>query len=512
MAASTTQGFSPPTRIADCFAPVLERAPDREALVARSGRWTFEEFDAACARGAAAWLDLGVRAGDRVAASLPNDVDILIAFHAAMRIGAIWVGINQALAAPEKAYLLADSATSILLCDTPTSSALEPYRSDLSALRETLTLEAWQASVEAAVPVSGLAPVDPDAPAALGYTSGTTGRPKAAVHSQRNLLLPGAVLCATRGYGPDLRKGDCLPLTIVNMMALTTLLTATAGGTAIIMDQLYAKGVAGWIDRESVTVWNGPPALLHSMITDADIDRHALRSLKEAWAGGAALPETLRRQFTERFAVPVVGTYGLTEAPTIVSIDPPDGQFVAGASGRVLPHLRITVEASEAEASGEICLSASESGPYAGLYRPPLGYWGRPEASEALCAGGAVHTGDIGFVADGSWLHIVDRRNLVIVRGGANVYPAEVERVINALPGVAASVVIGFPDERLGERVAAAVALDDDSELSVEEIAERCRKELAKYKVPERFIVVDALPRNAMGKVDRPAVRDLLPG
>jgi acyl-CoA synthetase (AMP-forming)/AMP-acid ligase II len=307
-----------------------------------------------------------------------------------------------------------------------------------------------------------------------------------------------------------LRKGDCLPLTIVNMMALTTLLTARAEGTSVIMDQMYAKSVAQWIEREAVSVWNGPPALLHSMITDSDIGRPALRSLNECWSGGSALPETLRGQFTERFGVPVIGTYGLTEAPTIVSIDPPDGEFVPGASGQVLAHLRLTIADSAADMSGEICLSAADSGPFAGLYHPPLGYWQRPEASAQLCAGGMVHTGDIGFVSDGDWLHVLDRRNLLIVRGGANVYPAEVERVINDIPGVAASAVIGFPDERLGERVAAAVVLDDGARLTVEQIAERCLTELAKYKVPERLAVVDSLPRNAMGKVDRTAVRALL--
>jgi long-chain acyl-CoA synthetase len=129
-----------------------------------------------------------------------------------------------------------------------------------------------------------------------------------------------------------------------------------------------------------------------------------------------------------------------------------------------------------------------------------------------LAPGGVLRTGDIGFVDDKGWLHIVDRRNLVIMRGGANVYPAEVERVLDGLPGVAASVVIGLPDERLGERVAAAIVLDDGADLSVDDIAERCRRELAKYKVPERIVVLPSVPRNAMGKIDRTVVRGLVQG
>jgi long-chain acyl-CoA synthetase len=507
-------GFSPPVRVADCFAPVLAQEPGREALVARSGRWTYAELDRACAQAAQVWRSLGVGPGDRVAVCLPNDADIVFAFHGAMRLGAIWVGINQNLAAPEKRFLLADSGTSVLLCDPATAAAtLEPHRAELSDLRKVVILDAWQQQLAAAAPALDLPAVDPDAPAGLGYTSGTTGRPKGAVHSQRNLLLPGAVLGASRGWGPDLRKGDCLPLTILNMQALTTLTTATAGGTAVVMDQIYATGVAEWIERESVTVWNGPPALLHSMVTDDGIDAKALRSLREAWSGGSALPEVLRQRFRDKFGVPVIGTYGLTEAPTVVSIDPPDGSFAPDASGQVLPHLQITIDgAQEPGGPGDICVGAVTSGPYAGLYRPALGYWQRPEASETLAPGGILRTGDIGVVDDQGWLRIVDRRNLVIMRGGANVYPAEVERVLDAMPGVAASVVIGLPDERLGERVAAGVVLDEGVEMSVDDISERCRQELAKYKVPERIVVLPTVPRNAMGKIDRTAVRGLVQG
>lgn len=504
--------FSPAVRVADCFAPVLEVEAEREALVARSGRWTYAELDTACARAAQVWRDLGVRPGDRVAASLPNDADIVFAFHGAMRLGAIWVGVNQNLAPPEKAYLLADSGTSVLLCDEATAAALEPHRGELADLREVVVLESWRQSLAAAAPAGDLPAVDPDAPAGLGYTSGTTGRPKGAVHSQRNLLLPGAVLSASRGWGPDLRKGDCLPLTILNMQALTTLTTAAAGGTAVIMDQMYAGGVADWIQRESVTVWNGPPALLHSLVTDDGVAPTALGSLREAWSGGSALPEVLRQRFRAKFGVPVIGTYGLTEAPTVVSIDPPDGSFAEGASGQVLPHLQVTIDGPGNSVPGDICVGAATTGPYAGLYRPALGYWRRPEASATLAPGGVLRTGDIGFVDGEGWLHVVDRRNLVIMRGSANVYPAEVERVLDALPGVAASVVIGLPDERLGERVAAAVVLDEGASISVEEMTERCRQQLAKYKVPERIVVLPTVPRNAMGKIDRTAVRGLVQG
>jgi acyl-CoA synthetase (AMP-forming)/AMP-acid ligase II len=481
-------------RVADCFTAVLATDPDREALVTRSGRWTYAQLDDLSGRAAQVWLDLGVRPGERVAASLPNDVDIIAAFHGAMRVGAIWLGVNQVLASPEQAWLLGDAGASVLLSDA---------HDRVAGAHTAVDLGDWRARIGTATPLRELPPVDPHAPAALAYTSGTTGRPKGAVHSQHNLLVPAAVVAASRGYGPDLRKGDNMPCTILNLMVLTTLLCAAAGGTSVLMDQSYAPVVAEWIAREQVTVWNGAPALLHSLAHADDIAPDRLRSLRETWSGGAALPETLRRAFTGRFGVPVVGTYGLTEAPTIVSIDPVDGRFAPGASGRVLPHLDVRVAPD-----GELCLAAAAEGPFAGWYTPPLGYWQRPEASAELSADDVVHTGDIGFVDDDGWLHVIDRRNLVIIRGGANVYPAEVERVLAAVDGVAGCAVLGVDDERLGERVVAAVEADAGVVLDPDALAARCRRELARYKVPERFLVFDVLPRNAMGKVDRGALRD----
>lgn len=492
------------SRISEIFDAALASVPDGEALVTRRGRWTYRQLDDLAARAAGVLAHLGVQSGDRLAVVLPNEVDIIVAFHGAMRLGAIWVGVNQALAAPEKAFQLADAEASLLLCDAETAASLTPHLDALPALRSTVTEQQWRDALTITAPLRDLPSVDPFAPAALAYTSGTTGRPKGVIHSQHNLVVPGRMVVQSRGYGHDLRKGDCLPLTILNMLVLTTLLVAQAGGTTIIMDQMYSEGIAEWIDRERVTVWNGPPPILHTMAASDAVSPSALATLREAWSGGADLPAALRARFAEKFGVPVVGTYGLSEAPTIVSIDPVDGSHLAGASGRVLPHLDvITID-------DELCIRPVAHGPYAGVYRLPLGYWNRPEDSAAAFAGDVLHTGDVGFVDADGWLHVRDRKKLVIVRGGANVYPAEVERVLQSVAGVAGSAVAGVADERLGERVVAVVELDAGATTTAEEITHRCLTELAKYKVPERIVFVDRLPRNAMGKVDRVAVRSLV--
>jgi acyl-CoA synthetase (AMP-forming)/AMP-acid ligase II len=237
-----------------------------------------------------------------------------------------------------------------------------------------------------------------------------------------------------------------------------------------------------------------------------------LASLTEVWTGGADCPEAIRSAFETKFGLPVLATYGLTEAPTVVAIDPVGGPHVAGASGRPLPHLSVQVLDDDGQPcptgeSGEVCVGPADGDD---RYRLMLGYWKRPDDTAKVLANGVLHTGDIGFVDDGGHVHLRDRKSLVIIRGGANVYPAEVERVLQEIDGIAASAVIGVPDERLGERVVALVETSGDETLDLDATREHCARQLAKYKVPERFVVVATLPRNAMGKIVRTELPALL--
>ncbi|WP_068274075.1 class I adenylate-forming enzyme family protein [Aldersonia kunmingensis] len=494
---------APIESIARVLDAALAERPEATAIVAASGSWTYTELNAEAERAAAALWSLGVRPGDRVAACLPNDLDIVAAFHGAARIGAIWAGIGEALSVSEQQHLreLVDPKVVLAgprcLLDGPTCVDLDRW----AALRT---------NADSAPHVD----VDLDAPAGIAFTSGTSGTPKAVVHSQRNLLLPGAALVATRGWGPDLRKGDSFPLTILNLMVLSTLLTAQAGGCAVIMDRRDVDGVAEWIAEHRVTVWNGAPAQLFDMAKRPHLD---LSSLREVWSGGSDTPDALRRAFAATHGIIPRATYGLTEAPTVVAIDPAGEDWRPGASGCALPHFDVAAYDDDgnrlpAGELGELRIAGSTEGPWAGRWTPLLGYWADGGVHPA--ESGPFPTGDVGTVTEDGWLSVLDRKKLVIIRGGANVYPLEVERVLATHPEVAKVAVCPVPDERLGQRVAAVVESASPG-IDFDALADLCRRELAAYKVPEVWAQVDALPLNAMGKIQRtelPALLDSVGG
>ena len=469
----------------------LASRPAAPAVVARGGALTFAELDAGADAAAGALWELGVRPGDRVAACLPNDLEIVVAFHGAQRIGALWAGIGEALTAAEQ-RALADLCAPAVVVAGP-RCALEG--------REVVDARRWAQLTEARHAAPAVA-IDPHAPAGIAFSSGTTGMPKAIVHSQHNLVLPAAVLVATRGWGPELRKGDCFPFTILNLQVLSTLVTALAGGCSIIMDRRDPDGVAEWVRRERVTVWNGAPAQLFDLARRTDLD---LTALAEVWAGGGPCPEHVRDAFRAAHGLPVTVAYGLSEAPTVVAIDPVGGTHREGASGQVLPHLEVAAHDDDGRRlgpgrEGELRITAAGDGAWAGCWRPPLGYW--EDGAVRRAGPEVVMTGDVGWVDADGWLTMVDRKKLMIVRGGANVSPAEVESVLMRHPSVAAAVVFGLPDDRLGERVAALV-LPADADVDSAALASFCSRRLARYKIPEIWGRPESLPTNAMGKIIR---------
>jgi acyl-CoA synthetase (AMP-forming)/AMP-acid ligase II len=503
-----------PGTIAALLDRPLATTPDALALVGRHGRLSMRELDEAANRAAHALRSLGVRLGDRVAASMPNDVDIVVAFLGAMRIGAVWVGINRALAGPEKAYMLRDAEVSVFLGDAAMAAQVDQERATLPELAHAVVVGAGDASwatLLASMPADPVdVVVDPLAPAAIAYTSGTTGFPKGAVHSQHNLLLPG-IVARSRAPEPGGVLGVPLPLTLINLMVLGPLVAYQTGATLVAMDRIDAVGMAEWISSQRITTFAAVPAMVHDLLTHPDVDDDMLSSLVAIGVGGADMPDAFRQLYEKRFGRRVGTGYGLTEAPTSVTAEDPESPPVPGTCGKALPQISISIVDEHDQLlppgeAGEVCVGPATDGPFADVYRPMLGYWNRPEETAVALRGGRLHTGDVGVLdADGN-LFIKDRKNDLILRGGANVYPAEVERVLYDDDRVVGCAVVGAPDERLGQRVVAFVQLREGEAPCEAELLDRCRAALARYKVPESVTFVEQLERTPMGKIRRNAL------
>ncbi len=520
---SPPRAVAGPSSVAALLDADLAANPDRLALVGRHGRFTVGELDEEVGRAVGALAAFGVGQGDRIAMSLPNDTDIVVAYLACMRMGAIWLGVNRPLAGPEKAYMLGDAQVGLMLADPETAAGLAEHVDELRDLKELIVVDPEAASdrwrealADAPRATRPDVVIDPLAPAAIAYTSGTTGFPKGAVHTQHNMLLPGRVsaarLAAAGGAGGVM--GVALPLTILNLIILGPCMTYQCGSTLVAMDRVDGLGMGEWIAAEGINSFSAVPAMVHDLLTNRDVTDEMLRSIVAIGVGGADMPDAFRRLYEERFGVRAGTGYGLTEAPTAVTSEDVAEPAVPDSCGKALPQCEIHILDESGRpvstgGAGEVCVGPATGGEWADVYRPMLGYWNRPEASEEALRGGLLHTGDIGSLDAEGNLTIRDRKHDLIIRGGANVYPAEVERVLHDDPAVAACAVIGVPDERLGERVVAFVEVLEDSTTSEADLQRLCGERLARYKVPDSITFVGGFDRTPMGKIKKTVLRTL---
>jgi len=506
---------SPVRCVADVLDLTLAQAPGRLALVDDAARYSFEALDDVVARMASALYALGVREGDRVAASLPNQAGIVIALLAVQRLGAIWVGVALVLSSAEKAAILRDAGASVLLVRP--SEYRQAQDLGVESLREVLAFDprdpelALSRALSAAKLKTNTAVIDPHAPAAIAYTSGTTGTPKGAVHSQHNLMLMGHVADACGWYPRDMPHGVMLPLTTLNLMVLVPLLTLQRGAACVVLESTKALELARRIREERIGHVTAVPTLYYDLLHHPEVSLADLATLLEPEMGGANIPLALRQFVRARLGRDVCVGYGMTEAPATVTRTRAPSPLLPGCCGFALPHVKIEIRDEHdrllpSGEEGEICVTARDSGPFAGLYRPMLGYWNRPEQTARVLRDGRYHSGDLGKLDADGQLFVLGRKTEMIVRGGAKIYPAEVERVLHEHPGVAAVAVLGEPDQRLGERVVAFIEPAAGVTLDVAALADRCEAALARYKRPERFELVERLPRNAMGKIVKRAL------
>jgi O-succinylbenzoic acid--CoA ligase len=465
--------------------------PDRLALVAGEARWSYRELDRRVDRVASALAGRGVGGRDRLALLLRNGAPFVLLVHAAARLGCELVLLNTRLAADELAYQVDDAAPRLLIGDQPnaaTAAALAIARPAL-ATADAADLVAAGAELSGGGPTDrlGAPPLDLDAVQSIIYTSGTTGRPKGALLTHGNHWWSATGSALNLGLRDDDRWLACLPLFHVGGLAIV-LRAAIYGIAAVVHESFDEAAVNRSIDDDRVTIVSVVAAMLQRMLDERG-DRPYPPWLRCVLLGGGPAPRPLLERCAER-GVPVVQTYGLTEsASQVATLAPEDALRKLGSAGKPLFPTDLRVDAPPGEIGEILACGPTISRGY--VNQPP-----RPD-------GGWLRTGDLGRLDEDGYLYVVDRRDDLIISGGENVYPAEVEAALLAHPDVAEAGVAGFADPTWGQRVFAAVVLRPGAGATADDLSAHCRARLAGYKVPARLALVAALPRNAAGKVVR---------
>jgi long-chain acyl-CoA synthetase len=494
------------TSMAGLVREAARRDPGSPAVVAGDRRLTWAELDADVDRAAAGYAGRDLRPGDRVAIQLPNGLPWLRAALGALRAGLVVVPVNTAYTDPELEYVLTDSGAALLVA-------------------------AGERAPVAGVPVcsgppeaDGPAPEVPEdasRPAFLAYTSGTTGRPRGAILTSAALRANQEQCLAMEP--PPVRTDDrvllVLPLFHVYGLNSGFGLVAATGACAVLQETFDPQDSLALMVEEHISAVPGAPPMFQAWLAVADatgsdaVLRRAFAAIRMASSGAAPLPEDVWRAMKERAAVTVWEGYGLTEASPVVASTLATGRAKPNCIGGPIPGVELQLrDTASTDAPGDDGSSPEDhlEGPGEIWVRGPnlfSGYW--PGGADGPDADGWLGTGDLAYRdADGD-LHLVDRRSDLVLVSGFNVYPAEVERVLDTHPAVRESAVIGVPDPRTGSAVRAVVVLEPGAHATFEELRDFAAESLARYKVPTSVNFLPSLPHSLTGKVSRARLREL---
>jgi len=528
MTLSYAHGTSPLPLLAETVGENLrrtaERVPDADALVVRSQnfRATYRELWELSGQAARGLMARGVAAGDRVGIWAPNRAEWVIAQFAAARAGAILVNLNPAYRAAELEFALNRAGVSVLLLargfrGIDYVETLAAVRSRCPDLREALVLDDdWPALLAAADGVSAAdlaareAAVRFDDAVNIQYTSGTTGLPKAATLTHHNVLNNGYFTGERMGLTAADRV--CVPVPFYHCfgMVLGTLACVAHGACVVVPGEGFAAAAAlEAVAAERCTALYGVPTMFIAVLEHPALAATDVSSLRTGIMAGATCPVAVMRQVRERLHMPgVTICYGMTETSPVSTQTHPDDPVEkrVGTVGRVHPHVEVKViDAATGRVvprgeSGELCTRG---------YGVMSGYWGDPDATRAAVdAAGWMHTGDLGVMDADGYVSVVGRLKDVIIRGGENISPREVEEYLQGHPAVGEAQVVGVPSERYGEEVMAWVRLAPGAAATAAELEAHCRAGLAGFKVPRHWEFVTAFPLTATGKVQKHKLRE----
>ncbi|HEY5431618.1 MAG TPA: long-chain fatty acid--CoA ligase [Solirubrobacteraceae bacterium] len=474
-----------------------ERDPDHVAIKLDDAELSYAELDGASAHLAGLLREHGVSAGDRVGIMLPNLPYFPVCYYGVLRAGGIVVPMNVLLKKREVAYYLKDSGADLLF-------AWHEFGGDATAGADAagarcllVAPDEFEDQVGAAAPETAIADTADDDTAVLLYTSGTTGQPKGAELTHANLTLNSQGARDLFGMGADAITLGALPL--FHSFGQTCGMNATlgGGGTLTLMPRFDPAKALEIIQRDRVNVFQGVPTMYGAMLHHPDRERYDVSTLRLCGSGGSAMPVELLRGFDEAFGCKILEGYGLSESSPVASFNHPDRERKPGSIGTPIADVEMKVidEDGNDVAQGEVGEIVIRG------YNVMKGYWQRPEETAETIVDGWLHTGDMGKVDEDGYFYVVDRKKELIIRGGYNVYPREIEEVLYEHPDVREAAVLGVPHDEYGEEVAAAVALKDGASTTPEQLRDYVKEQVAAYKYPRRVWLVDELPKGPTGKI-----------
>jgi len=462
-----------------------------------------DAFLARGARMAGALRAAGLEPGDRVAVQAAKSVEMLALYAGAVASGVVFLPLNPAYTGAELEHFLRDSGARLFVTDPDRAAALAPLAARHGAALETLGPGGGLSARADAMPAA-FAPADraPDDLAALLYTSGTTGRSKGAMLTQDNLLSNALVLAEAWQFTDRDVLLHALPIFHVHGLFVATHTVLAAGASMIFQPGFDRDAVMAALPQ--ATAMMGVPTFYTRLLDDARLTRDAVAHMRLFVSGSAPMSPETHAAWTARTGKPVLERYGMTETGMITS-NPYEGERRPGSVGPALPGVSVRVTDPETGAAlppGEVGM-VEVAGP-----NVFAGYWRMPERTAAeFRADGHFITGDMGRLGDDGYLDLVGRQKDVIIAGGLNVYPAEVEAVLDAAPGVRESAVIGVPHPDLGEAVLAVIVPEPGNDPDPDAIGAGLADHLARFKQPRGYVLLDALPRNSMGKVQKADLR-----
>jgi len=508
------------------LARTASRFPDREALVdmASGRRWTYEQLSAEVDALARALLALGVEKGERVGIWAPNVPEWVFVQYATARIGAILVNINPAYRTSELAYVLRQAGIRTLVAaerfkTSDYRAMVELVRPECPALREVFfvgtpdwdALLATSSTVDSAAVAGREATLSFDDPINIQYTSGTTGFPKGATLSHHNILNNGYFVARTQRWTQADRV--CVPVPFYHCfgMVMGNLGAASHGACVVIPAPSFEPAATlRAVATERCTVLYGVPTMFIAELAEPDFAGYDLSSLRTGVMAGSPCPvEVMKRVIADMGLTEVTICYGMTETSPVSTQTRPDDDLERRVStvGGVHPHLEVKIVdpatglAVPRGTPGELCTRG---------YSVMLGYWEMPDrTAEAIDAARWMHTGDLAVMDDAGYLNIAGRIKDMVIRGGENIYPREVEEFLYAHPAIEDVQVIGVPDARFGEELCAWVKLRPGETLTLEDLRQFCTGKIAHYKIPRYLRISDEFPMTVTGKVQKYKMREV---